>query len=291
MWAEHAGSSGYDIGSAITADSAGNSYVTGYFWHTATFGSSSLTTTNDSQIFVAKLDNTGVWQWAQQPGGNSGGMGNGISRDQFGNLYVTGGFFGAPEFGTVTLTGSGSYYAFAAKLDASGNWLWGQKGGGTGEDIGWGIAVNSQGNSTAIGHFTYFSTFGSIAYNYFGFSDIYIGKLTASGVPVDDPACIPGTQGNLSAQPNPFSGTLRISVKTSPQDGNSGAGSSGTVSIYDLRGRLVKTFQTACTTSGRTELGWDGKDANGNPCFNGIYLIRFSEPGKEDLVKKVSLIK
>ena len=214
-------------------------------------------------------------------------MCHGITRDFLGNLYVTGGFFGAPQLGSVTLTGSGSYDAFVAKMDASGNWLWGQKGGGTGEDLGWGIAVNSQGNSTAIGHFTYYSTFGSISYNFFGFSDIFIGKLTASGVPVDDPAHAPGAPRVISALPNPFCSTTCISVKNAGQASNAEA----KVSVYDLRGRLLKTISGTTTPAGTAEFCWDGTDASGSPCHNGIYLVRFREPGKQDQITRVSLVK
>lgn len=44
-----------DYGRGIAVDSSGNCYVTGNFYGTATFGSTSLTSSGGSDIFVAKL--------------------------------------------------------------------------------------------------------------------------------------------------------------------------------------------------------------------------------------------
>ncbi|NQV17987.1 MAG: PKD domain-containing protein, partial [Armatimonadetes bacterium] len=58
LWATKAGGISQDIGYGITIDDTGNSYVTGCFEETATFGSFSLTSSGHSDIFVAKLEST-----------------------------------------------------------------------------------------------------------------------------------------------------------------------------------------------------------------------------------------
>ena len=60
VWARRAGGPSSDIGQGITTDSAGNSYVTGYFIGTATFGAgeaneTTLTNAGGFDIFVAKF--------------------------------------------------------------------------------------------------------------------------------------------------------------------------------------------------------------------------------------------
>jgi len=64
LWAVGAGGTGGDAGESIEIDSQGNQYVTGYFSDTVTFGSQTLSSNGDLDIFVAKLDPSGNWLWA-----------------------------------------------------------------------------------------------------------------------------------------------------------------------------------------------------------------------------------
>ena len=99
------------------------------------------------------------WLWARNAGGSSSDYCNSIAVDVNGNSYVTGSFQGSATFGSTTLTSSGGSDIFIAKLDSSGNWLWAKNAGGTGADIGNGIAVDADGNSYVTGYFEGSSTF------------------------------------------------------------------------------------------------------------------------------------
>mgnify|MGYP002682318742 CR=1 FL=1 len=116
IWANQAGGTDLDWGESIAVDDNGNSYVTGRFYGSATFGTTTLTGSGDSDIFVAKLDINGNWLWAKQAGGTSNDIGIGIDVDDNGNSYITGGFIDIATFGTTTLTSSGYYDIFVAKL-------------------------------------------------------------------------------------------------------------------------------------------------------------------------------
>ncbi len=181
LWAKNAGGTSFDYGSGIAVDASGNSYVTGYFADSATFGSTTLTSYEYYDIFVAKLDSSGNWLWAKNAGGTSFDYGSGIAVDASGNSYVTGYFADSATFGSTSLTSNGYYDIFIVKLDSDGNWLWAQNAGGTDGDWGYGIAVDTSGNSYITGYFADSATFGSTTLTNYGDEDIFIAKLDSSG--------------------------------------------------------------------------------------------------------------
>ncbi|MCK9610270.1 MAG: SBBP repeat-containing protein [Candidatus Cloacimonas sp.] len=181
MWAKQAGGTDYDFGYGIAVDSNGNSYITGGFEESATFGTTILTSSGGSDIYVAKLDSNGNWLWAKKAGGTSDDGGYSIAVNDNGNSYVTGYFSESATFGTTTLTSSGDLDIFVAKLDSNGNWLWAKQAGGTGWDEGYSIAVDDNGNSYVTGYFRDIATFGTTTLTSYGFSDIFVAKLDSNG--------------------------------------------------------------------------------------------------------------
>ena len=181
IWAVNAGGTEYDVGFGIALDGAGNAWVTGYFGGTATFGNVTLTTNGYYDIFVAKLDSSGNWLWAVKAGGTESDEGTNIIVDGMGNAWVTGMFKETTTFGSHTLTASGQFDSFVAKLDSSGNWLWAVKAGGTESDEGNGIAVDGVGNAYVTGYFGDTTTFGSQTLTSSGSDDIFVAKLDSSG--------------------------------------------------------------------------------------------------------------
>ncbi len=75
LWAKRAGGTGGDSGTSVCQDAAGNSYVTGFFQTSATFGSQTIYASGGSNYdcFVAKADPSGNWLWAARAGA-AGGM-------------------------------------------------------------------------------------------------------------------------------------------------------------------------------------------------------------------------
>ncbi len=181
LWAKNAGGISEDWSYNIAVDVSGNSYITGYFKGSATFGSTNLTSKGCIDIFIAKLDSSGNWLWAKKAGGTDWDGGLGITVDASGNIYVTGYFADSAIFGSTTLTGNEGDNIFVAKLDSNGNWLWVKKAGGTGYDRGIGIAVDASGNSYVNGDFSGTVTFGSTTLTSKGNSDIFVAKLDSSG--------------------------------------------------------------------------------------------------------------
>jgi len=184
LWAKQAGGTSEDGGTSIAVDANGNSYVTGSFKESANFGTTTLTSSGSWDIFVAKIDHNGNWLWAKQAGGTDNDGGISIAVDDNGNSYVTGGFYGSScSFSTITLINSSIEYSdiFVAKIDYNGNWLWAKQAGGTGYDAGYGIAVDTNGNSYVTGEFDGSATFGTTTFTSSGGSDIFVAKLDSNG--------------------------------------------------------------------------------------------------------------
>ena len=162
-WARQAAATGGVATRAIAADRLGNSYVTGWFIGTATFGGKTLTSDGEGDIFVAKYDGDGKILWARRAGGSSFDEGAGIAVDVSGNCYVTGYFSGTGTFGGVTLTSRGNGDIVIAKYDSAGNVKWAKAFGGSEEDRGNHIALDGLGNCYVTGFFnSATATFGGV---------------------------------------------------------------------------------------------------------------------------------
>ena len=107
-WATQAGGSGDDEGWGISALPDGSSIVTGVFSDTATFGSTTLASAGEWDVFTAKMNADGTWAWATGAGGSTGeDVGAGVSALPDGSAFVAGKFSGPATFGSTTLAGSG----------------------------------------------------------------------------------------------------------------------------------------------------------------------------------------
>jgi hypothetical protein len=184
LWAQRAGGSNDDSGNSIDADNFGNIYLTGNFKSsTITFNSDTLTNAGVNDIFIAKYNSSGNVLWAQRAGGTNGDVGNGISADNFGNIYLTGYFQSLSIiFGIDTFTNAGVSDIFIAKYDSSGNVLWAKSVGGSSMDFSTGIITDSFDNIYLTGWFgSPTITLGSHTLTNAGNYDIFIAKYDSSG--------------------------------------------------------------------------------------------------------------
>src|SRR5690349_16339588 len=65
-WSRRAGGTEPDAASRIAVDASGNSYITGIFRGNASFGTTSLTSSGNTDVFIAKYDGSGNVLWAKQ---------------------------------------------------------------------------------------------------------------------------------------------------------------------------------------------------------------------------------
>lgn len=116
LWATRSGSTGDDRGTAISADSGGNCWVTGFYTGTVAFGSTSLTSQGDQDVFIARLDSAGNWLGASGAGGADFDYGYAIAAGSGDSGYITGAYQDLANFGDTALSSLGNYDIFAAKL-------------------------------------------------------------------------------------------------------------------------------------------------------------------------------
>ena len=199
VWAKDMGG-GAATGNSIAVDASFNVCTTGNFNGTVDFdpgaGTYNLTSvTGGFDIFVSKLDSSGKFVWAKKMGGDStyDNQGNSIAVDASGNVYTTGQFNGTVDFdpgpGTYNLTSAGQGDIFVSKLDASGNFVWAKRMGGTSWDGGSFIAVDASGNVYTTGDFQGTANFdpgtGTFNLTSAGGYDIFVEKLSqTSALPV-----------------------------------------------------------------------------------------------------------
>ena len=186
-WANKAGdSSGDDRSNAIAVHSNGDVYVTGAFESTVTFGDTTLTSSGNDDIFVAKMNNTGYWLWALSAGGLGVDIGNAIDLDQSGNVFLTGKFQGTAQFGTDSISSAQNNDddLFVAKISAAGVWQWvtgaASHPSGT-DDCGKDIVVDSAGDAYVTGNFRQDIDFDSTTLTWAGLDDIFVAKINTWG--------------------------------------------------------------------------------------------------------------
>lgn len=120
QWAVRAYGTTNDYAGGVTVDASGNSYFLGYFdGSNCTVGSSNMSNTfvGTYDMFVAKYNTSGVYQWqAKSTGTANEAPAPAIDVDVVGNVYVGGYMDGMGVFSTNTVTSVGGYDIFLAKI-------------------------------------------------------------------------------------------------------------------------------------------------------------------------------
>jgi hypothetical protein len=195
VYSTYLGGSGYDVGGGIAVDLSGNAYVTGQTSSSnfpTTAGAFQTTFSASSSAFVAKLSSAGSsLLYSTYLGGSSFSIagGNGIAIDSSGNAYVTGRTTGSfpTTAGAVQTTFGGGFNddAFVAELNPTGTALiYSTYLGGSGSDVGNGIAVDSSGNAYVAGQTSggFPTTAGAFQTTFGGGSyDVFVAKLNSAG--------------------------------------------------------------------------------------------------------------
>ena len=189
VWKQVFGESGTEEGLGIATDASSNVFVTGYFNGTINFGTGALTAAGSAaDIFVMKLNSSGVTQWAHNYGDTGNDQANAIATDPSGNVIVTGGYdVGNTNFGGLTtpIANTAGPDTFLVKINTSGVAQWAFLFGlnqSSDSQGGFGVATDSSSNVLLTGTMIGSAHYGTGSLIGGGSQDVVVAKYNSSGV-------------------------------------------------------------------------------------------------------------
>ncbi|MHC4660668.1 MAG: fibronectin type III domain-containing protein [Planctomycetota bacterium] len=198
-YARNSGSTLADLGEKIAALPDGSYYVVGTFSDTAIFGpgddrETSLTTYGQGDIFIAKFNPDGTLEWARKAGSTFTDEGYGVAALPDGTAVITGYFAGTATFGegdpaeaNISAVDEFAPDVFIAKYNPDGTLAWVKSAGDSNNDVGFDIAIMSDGSSVVTGFYEGTPTFGQgdptvTVLPILGMFDIFVAMYDNDGV-------------------------------------------------------------------------------------------------------------
>jgi len=183
QWAKSFGTHLDDQGFSIVNDGAGNIYHTGLYIGTMQIGSDNLMGADGYSLFVAKISDTGAWEWATSIFSPDGVESFGdICIDSMARPLVVGTFVGSAVFGEMGDQGevesAGGSDIFAARLNSTGEFTNAITAGGTGDDSVYGCTVNSQDELFLAGSFESTINAGNLSATSNGWIDAFVAQVS-----------------------------------------------------------------------------------------------------------------
>ena len=142
VWNTFLGGTGPTDGYAVAVDGSGNVYVSGD--SNGSWGTPVQAFSGNTDAYAAELNSSGSLVWNTFLGSSGTTVSHGIAVDGSGHVDVAGD--SSATWGTPVQAYSGNTDAFAAQLNSSGSLVWNTFLGGSGNDDGFAIAVDGNGN-------------------------------------------------------------------------------------------------------------------------------------------------
>jgi len=156
LWATYYGDSASGA-NGVTCDASGSIYVVGTTRSNtgiASNGSYKTSNSGDGDAFLVKFNGNGSRQWGTYFGGAGSDLGNGVTTDNIGNVYIVGETSSKTGIATSDAyqTFLGGDDAFLAKFSSKGIIQWSTYFGGPAIDRGMGVATDASGNVFIAGN-------------------------------------------------------------------------------------------------------------------------------------------
>jgi hypothetical protein len=214
QWTRTFGGTASDGGNSVQQTSDGGYIVTGT---TSSFGTG-------SDVYLIRTNPDGETLWTRTFGGAGSDCGYSVCQTAGGG-YIIAGF--------TTSFGAGGVDVYLIKTDSSGDTLWTKTFGGADYDMSSSVQQTADGGYIVTG-----TTASSGA----GGNDVYLIKTDSLGrVAVTEPKTSPTRASalSLSCEPNPTSGTTRISLAR-----QASSFKPLTLNICDAQGRIVRSISS-----------------------------------------------
>jgi hypothetical protein len=263
VWLTHAGSIAEDAGQSVCADKDGNAFVTGYFTRTAYFDADSIQYLDYNDVFIAKYDANGHYQWVIPGYGTQLDIGYAIATDNEGNIYTGGMFENAINFSGHTVSGI-DRDVFIVSYTNNGNFRWLDKANGVLTSAALGIHVKQNNNIAICGYYLHDLMFGSIPIDYSTYNDLFAAEYhqpLVSGINRIEENSL------ISVYPNPMGEVCNLKLNT---------GSSAQIMLTDISGKLI----SSTTFNGNYQL-------NTAALATGVYLLQVDVAGEKQVLKLV----
>jgi hypothetical protein len=292
IYSTYLGGGGFDEGFGIAVEASGNASVVGDtsssdFPTTAGAFQPALNGPDDG--FVTRLDTTGSGLvYSTFLGGSGSDATQGIVIDGSGNAYVVG-VTTSTDFPTMDAFqpsfGGGTFDAFVAKINPTGSGLvYSSYLGGSGDDNGFGIALDSLPNPSA--HATGFTastdfptTAGAFQTMFGGIDDAFVAKITETVLP-PPPVVGKVTGGGSIDVPGGGIGTFGFIVQRKT---TAGPISGQLQYINHASGAVVHSVEfTMLVIAGNTAMLGGTCTSNGSPCTFMVNVMDNGEPGAGD---------
>lgn len=187
LWAMSTGGTNWDNAGGVTIDKNTNEiYIAGaYYLSTMIFGNDTLPNRGTYDMMLLKLDAAGNPLWAQSAGGNRNDLANAVCVDDWGNVYISGGFASDTlSFPTDTLVNAFGTQPdiFTVRYTSNGTCLWARREGSIDNDHSVTIGVDDLGGVYVGGHYHSASfMFGTQMLMNMGMGDVFLIKYDSSG--------------------------------------------------------------------------------------------------------------
>ena len=163
--------------SNVTTDGIGNTYISGGFGLTPTFGPVTLTNSGGMDLFVCKLDAAGSVQWVWRDGGPDDDVAGNVAVAGNGNLVVCG-----VADRSTTAAGTRISKVYVARLSAQGTMVWSRKTASVaaGPAHAAGVAYDGRGGYLVAGRFENTVAFGTTTLTAMG-TQLFVARYDSQG--------------------------------------------------------------------------------------------------------------
>ncbi len=239
LWSTYYGGSNFDISNCVKIDPFGDIYIAGYTSSTSGIAAGGFQNTYGGgyqDAFLVKFDSTGNLIWATYYGGLTHDYAFNLACDSIGNIFLAGDTYSSTGIAAGGFQNNliGIENEFIVKFDSSGNRFCATYFGQSHDEDGH-IAIDNKGNLYLSGGT---SSMSGISFNGFqntigGAIDAYLVKFSLCSIPLN--VSESPTNSTALIYPNPTNQTATIEF-------NNPTKQNFTLTLYDLRGQIVRTI-------------------------------------------------